>query len=43
MDEAGLQTKEERADFIQKAEAALKEKLEAEMQQVEQQLIEEKE
>lgn len=32
MDEAGVITKEDRANFIQKAEAELKEKLELEMQ-----------
>ena len=32
MDEAGIIAKEDRAEFIQKAEAELKEKLESEMQ-----------
>ena len=32
MDEAGVVTKEDRAEFIQKAEAELKEQLESEMQ-----------
>ena len=32
MDEAGVITKEDRENFIQKAEAELKEKLELEMQ-----------
>ena len=43
MDDAGLKTPEERAEFIVKAEAELKTQLEAEMEQVEQQLQDEKE